>query len=71
MNNAQELKAHLQDNNKARMYEAKKNKEIEQINVCVDDKATQIYDMSKQYEKLFNENVLLKREIAKLKQGDR
>ena len=46
-------------------------KEIEQINVCVDDKATQIYDMSKQYEKLFNENVLLKREIAKLKQGDR
>ena len=27
MNNAQELKAHLQDSNKARMYEAKKKKD--------------------------------------------
>ena len=27
MNNAQELKAHLQDNNKARMYEEKKKKD--------------------------------------------
>ena len=31
------------------MSSEKKNKEIEQINICVDDKATQIYDMSKQY----------------------
>ena len=53
------------------MSSEKKNKEIEQINICVDDKATQIYDMSKQYEKLFNENVLLKKEIAKLKQGNK
>ena len=66
-----EEKAALQDGNKARIYAAKKNKEIEQINICVDDKATQIYDMSKQYEKLFNENVLLKKEIAKLKQGNK
>ena len=29
MNNAQELKAHLQDSNKARMYEDKKKKKIE------------------------------------------
>ena len=64
-----EQKAAIQDNNKARMYEEKKNKEIEQISVCVEDKAAQIYDMSKQYEKLFNENVLLKKEITKLKQG--
>tara|TARA_R110000737_G_scaffold178892_1_gene203149 strand:+ start:223 stop:438 length:216 start_codon:yes stop_codon:yes gene_type:complete len=69
MNNTQELKSALQDENKARIYSTKKNKEIEQINVCVEDKATQIYDMSKQYEKLFNENVLLKKEITKLKQG--
>ena len=27
MNNAQELKAHLQDSNKARMYEEKKKKD--------------------------------------------
>jgi hypothetical protein len=31
MNNAQELKAHLQDSNKARMYEAKKKKVIKII----------------------------------------
>ena len=29
MNNTQELKAHLQDSNKARMYEDKKKKKIE------------------------------------------
>ena len=44
-----------------------KNKEIEEINICVDDKADQIYDMSKQCEKLLDENALLKKEIVKLK----
>jgi hypothetical protein len=29
MNNAQELKAHLQDSNKARMYEEKKKKQLQ------------------------------------------
>jgi len=50
-------------------YEENKNKEIEEIDICVNNQADQIYDMSKQYEKLFDENVSLKKEIAKLKQG--
>ena len=35
------------------------------IDTCVSDKAQQIYDMSKQIEKLLDENTLLKKEIRK------
>jgi len=45
-----------------------RNKEIETIDICVNDKAAQIYDMSKQIEKLLDENTLLKKEIEEMKQ---
>ena len=46
------------------------NKEIETIDICVNDKAEQIYDMSKQIEKLLDENTLLKKEIEEMKQSN-
>ena len=47
-----------------------RNKEIETIDICVNDKAEQIYDMSKQIEKLLDENTLLKKEIEEMKQSN-
>ena len=38
MNNAQELKAHLQDSNKARMYEAKKKQNKQWVECLKCDK---------------------------------
>tara|TARA_R110000823_G_scaffold281487_1_gene399803 strand:- start:40 stop:201 length:162 start_codon:yes stop_codon:yes gene_type:complete len=48
-------------------HKTNKQEEIDIINDCVEDKATQIYEMSEQYEKLLNENSLLKKEIEILK----
>ena len=45
----------------------KQKEQIDKIDTCVEDKATQIYEMSKQYEKLVDENYLLKKEIKTLK----
>ena len=65
------MKSNLTKGKNNMRYEENKNKEIEEIDICVNDQADQIYDMSKQYEKLFDENVSLKKEIAKLKQGEK
>jgi len=50
------------------------NKEIDisvdDIDICVDDKAQQIYDMSKQIEKLLDENTLLKKEMEEMQQSN-
>ena len=56
-------------NNKETMtkYTEKQKEQIDKIDTCVEDKATQIYEMSKQYEKLVDENYLLKKEIKTLK----
>ena len=48
-------------------YTEKQKEQIDKIDTCVEDKATQIYEMSKQYEKLVDENYLLKKEIKTLK----
>ena len=48
-------------------HKTNKQEEIDIINDCIQDKATQIYEMSEQYKKLLNENSLLKKEIEILK----
>mgnify|MGYP003626036582 FL=1 len=48
-------------------HKTNKQEEIDIINDCIQDKATQIYEMSQQYEKLLDENSLLKKEIQTLK----
>ena len=48
-------------------YTEKQKEEIDKIDTCVEDKSTQIYEMSQQYEKLLDENSLLKKEIQTLK----
>ena len=47
----------------------KRKEEIERIDICTHDKAEQIYDMSKQYEKLLNENTLLKEKIDEMEKA--
>ena len=56
MNNAQELKAHLQDNNKARMYEAKKMTKQKAINFLYKDWV----EYKKHIENNFDDNYKLK-----------
>ena len=48
-------------------YTEKQKEQIDKIDTCVEDKSTQIYEMSQQYEKLLDENSLLKKEIQTLK----
>tara|TARA_R100001082_G_scaffold102682_1_gene72970 strand:+ start:619 stop:855 length:237 start_codon:yes stop_codon:yes gene_type:complete len=53
---------------KAPLVEEEK-REIEKIDTCVHDKAEQIYDMSKQIEKLLDENTLLKKTIKEMQES--
>ena len=58
MNNAQELKAHLQDSNKARMYEEKKKQDkLKQIPAICDE------------QKLYDNNYITQGQLNKLTKG--
>ena len=64
MNNAQELKAHLQDNNKARMYEQKKKKYRVIKEFFVDAKDEYDAETKANEEKNYNDEIIDVQEVV-------
>ena len=64
MNNAQELKAHLQDSNKARMYEQKKKKYRVIKEFFVDAKDEYDAETKANEEKNYNDEIIDVQEVV-------